>query len=935
MTSSEPKLALAFGFGVKDGVQGGVQCIDENTIIYPIGRAVALHNTETRAMVFVNEGSQLMALALAPSKKYLAMCEGGEHSQVSIYHLASQRRHRTLSCPDLQISEFVSVAFSADSRLLAGIGMGGAECTLVLWLWEKGKIVASQRLLLPATRVTFNPADTSTIGTSGMKFLKLWRNADGQLKGFNFSLGKREHQNYTDHCWLPNDKLVACADSGDLLVFEQGELKQHIELKQLTLGSQQNQLLCLCAFARGFIAAGTRGRLCIFESRDEKEGYQLTYTFACTQAVSVAVGAVGSAPGDRSGTPLDITSLCISPSEETLVCACAPSQVATFPLANIDILQPSDSHFHFLGGGGFHHKAITGLDCCIRKPLLVTCSADRSLRIWNYATKVCEQVKHFADEPLSASLHPTGHQVLIGFSDKLRLFNILLDDVRQLADLPVKSCRECRFSHGGQYFAAVSGPFIHLFNTYTCEQLSSLKGHSGPVKCICWKAGDLGMVSTGYDGAVYEWQWGVDGMDRVGASDHVLKSSQYEAVACTQNKTRLHVVAGGRDGVLREIENGNVSLELRTDSGRITQLELSPLERLLFVGTESGMLRVHGSPLEDKGSRELVAAHRSPITRMCLAHDETHLFTASEDGELLIFEVLGSLRDRNRRKEEDGGQELDTVLVSRAELLERFTGSEELEQKVKEQQMQAEYQAHLTEQYYLDQIKKEKEDANAALEAANDRLEALSRQKEAQEREASERGQAMEVAHMKVAEEVENLYERKLATEVARWEALRKEKDDMQCRLEERIYALQKQSRAAEEDLQVGLTQKEELSRREMSEMANKGRELEASYQERLRQEEEDNDRELESSREAAQRALMLEREEKQALKGEQAIMRKKFEGYQSDMAKLKSALEMRDQDIKRLQACAANHLWGASWCVPNLLWPFVYIVLNRQRHVG
>ena len=47
---------------------------------------------------------------------------------------------------------------------------------------------------------------------------------------------------------------------------------------------------------------------------------------------------------------------------------------------------------------------------------------------------------------------------------------------------------------------------------------------------------------------------------------------------------------------------------------------------------------------------------------------------------------------------------------------------------------------------------------------------------------------------------------------------------------------------------------------------------------------------------------LKLEREEKQALKGEQAIMRKKFEGFQSEMGKLRSTLEAREQDIKQLQ---------------------------------
>ena len=45
------------------------------------------------------------------------------------------------------------------------------------------------------------------------------------------------------------------------------------------------------------------------------------------------------------------------------------------------------------------------------------------------------------------------------------------------------------------------------------------------------------------------------------------------------------------DGMLREIEGGNVGHELRTDTGRITQLQLSPTERLLFAGTETGVLR--------------------------------------------------------------------------------------------------------------------------------------------------------------------------------------------------------------------------------------------------------------------------------------------------------------------------------------------------------
>ena len=46
--------------------------------------------------------------------------------------------------------------------------------------------------------------------------------------------------------------------------------------------------------------------------------------------------------------------------------------------------------------------------------------------------------------------------LIVGFSDKLRLMNLLMEDMRTYKDIPIKGCKECRFSHGGQFFAAVN-----------------------------------------------------------------------------------------------------------------------------------------------------------------------------------------------------------------------------------------------------------------------------------------------------------------------------------------------------------------------------------------------------------------------------------------------------------------------------------------------
>ena len=93
-------MAPAHAFGLATDVQNNVIAVDETTVCYPVGRAIVLFNTDTRKMAFVREGTQeksdVTALAISPTKKYLAVCERAEHAQVAVYHVASQRRTKTL-----------------------------------------------------------------------------------------------------------------------------------------------------------------------------------------------------------------------------------------------------------------------------------------------------------------------------------------------------------------------------------------------------------------------------------------------------------------------------------------------------------------------------------------------------------------------------------------------------------------------------------------------------------------------------------------------------------------------------------------------------------------------------------------------------------------------------------------------------------------------
>ena len=148
------------------------------------------------------------------------------------------------------------------------------------------------------------------------------------------------------------------------------------------------------------------------------------------------------------------------------------------------------------------------MDVCIRKPLVVTCGVDKSARVWNYVEKTCALCKWFNEEAYSIAFHPSGFHLLIGQSDKLRLMNLLMADMKTYKDIPIKQCRECRFSNGGQYFAAVNTNAtnaIQVYKTYTCEPIETLRGHNNKVRSVAWTQDDSMLVSTGADGAVYEY----------------------------------------------------------------------------------------------------------------------------------------------------------------------------------------------------------------------------------------------------------------------------------------------------------------------------------------------------------------------------------------------------------------------------------------------
>jgi len=125
-----------------------IHFVDNQNVLYPCGHNIVIYNTDDRSQKYIPgiEGSEgISAVALSPSKKFLAVCERSERAICCVFDVASMKRRKILTSTDYNSKEFVSVAFapSNEKSLLATL-TGEPDIRVILWTWDKAKCFAQQ-----------------------------------------------------------------------------------------------------------------------------------------------------------------------------------------------------------------------------------------------------------------------------------------------------------------------------------------------------------------------------------------------------------------------------------------------------------------------------------------------------------------------------------------------------------------------------------------------------------------------------------------------------------------------------------------------------------------------------------------------------------------------------------------------------------------------
>ncbi|KAG1685361.1 hypothetical protein DVH05_008466 [Phytophthora capsici] len=607
--------------------------------------------------------------------------------------------------------------------------------------------------------------------------------------------------------------------------------------------------------------------------------------------------------------------------------AITPSEDVEYVITSFH--QPSDPNASSNGPGNGGLLHVTGMDVCVRKPLLVTCGLDRTVRVWNYIDRTCEVAKRFNEEAFSVACHPSGLHLLVGFADKLRLLNILMDDVRSFKELPVKACRECQFSTGGHLFAAVNGNTIQVFSLFTGELVATLRGHNGKVRSLYWNADDSSIVSAGLDGAVYHWD--LDEAKR--EAEFVQKGVSYYSALCNREGTAIYAVGGDR--LLKEIEipSSQVTKEFMCDA-TLGQLVLSGSQRLLFgAGAEPdrpGAIRAFKFPLTGESTEFQCLS--APVTRLRVSFDDQFLFAAGEDGAVCIFEV----RDKEGRPTRTTGKEGDMslsavsslggsfgsgsayhhegfgghgglasfseeILVTKSDLEEKNTLMLELKNKVDELMLHNEYQLRLKDMTYNENLKDLTEKFTHEIELEKNKYELLREDKNDIEMEYEEKIKQLEEHHLQQMQETEAAFQQKIMKEVERYQEVltQREAQCLHWKSEQQRLVTTHDKYVADvtEDFEQRLNEDRQLRMQMEEEKDELGRE----YRETVAQVEADVDEEIEALKKKYEDKLQAEREATLRFKGENGIMKKKFSALQKDIEDQRDQIKLLLEKEKEL----------------------------------
>lgn len=783
-------------------------------LVNPVGRRIAFRRIDTNEMNLVVESEHVesvSAIAISRARGHLAVCEtctSEPLTQVSIYDLRAVGIKPAVTLEELggAVGRIVCACFSPEEKAkMLCIATASPNCLLVLLEWRENQVIGKCTMSSLPDQLAISPLDTHIVSASGADFIQLWTVAeDNKLEESAPFFGFEGRRSVVDHAWMiPGDgTLAVCTGEGSICVLNSQDMEMVFTIDSpFELGPSSTEkaiAVCIRCYHKGFAVGSTKGNVAIWELAEEgdDEGRFVHVRTVCVRRASASVCCIDivDGEGDDSGGM-------------KIAFGFSDAQIGHSTMAAL-VNGADDLAICSIVAGGFHSGPITSLDVAAQRPIIASmCQEESSVRIWNYALRKCELTCTFPGEELtSVAIHPFGFFLAVSFTDKLRFFQILVNELKPYRELSngYRGIRLVKFSNGGHLLAIAQGKLVLIVSTKTMQKVATLRGHSQHVTSLCFDPHDEVLLSCGEDGSLF--QWSTTGWQK--AHEHFARSSECLAITAGEEGysccSLLDTTPSATRSLLqskRNCEEDEEEIQLPGDMQIAALCYQTGVEGLpvILAGTSTGMLWICQSPLSLE-TLDAHGLHAGACSAICLAADGQTVVTAGCDGAMFVLSISGLAAEKEGGRR-DKGAATEIVMINRGEIQVRLEEFQQLDAE------NSTLQARLTEEAArlegecrsrVEKARKKDQEEIAILRQNYENLQSTATHKE---RENLRVLKTIEASHMQAADQLEHVYDGKITGEADHYvvvEAALKT-------LEKRIAVMREDSESQLEQVRLGL----------------------------------------------------------------------------------------------------------------------------------
>ena len=347
----------------------------------------------------------------------------------------------------------------------------------------------------------------------------------------------------------------------------------------------------------------------------------------------------------------------------------------------------------------FHSNAITSIDVAKWKQLVVTCSLDKTVRVWNYVHFHLEASATYEDLPLKVAFHPTGLTIAILFKGCIKLVDILENTLKEYREFRIYQPTDIKFSNFGTMLLVCFKSFFRVYNFYTGMKIAESKdlihdhknliGHSIELTSATWDKDDDGISTVGKDGKVVYWDLRKYVQPIIYESQFLrLKKSEIMTLDDQISKkifalTETSLIEIYNQKIVKEEENINKIDTEKTyeltmnivEEGDFSYLIFDQETKILLISHPNdqtcGLKMLDYGKYINQGIKDFISfpANAFGIKAIKASSDMNHVFTGGNDRCLFFFSLGGVTK--NTEKNTNDIQDADNLILISKEYLDK------------------------------------------------------------------------------------------------------------------------------------------------------------------------------------------------------------------------------------------------------------------------